>query len=68
MSTAATSQARLLTADDLAERWGIPAGHVYRLAREDAIPVVRLGRYRRFRLADVERFESDGGTERGDRR
>ena len=54
--------ARLLTASDLADRWVIPTSHVYRLAREGRLPVVRLGRYRRFRLADVERFEADGGT------
>src|SRR4051794_26367091 len=35
---------RLLTADDLAERWRVPKTHVYRLAREGRIPVVKLGR------------------------
>jgi excisionase family DNA binding protein len=47
----------LLTAEQLAERWQVPAAHVYRLAREGRIPVVRLGRYRRFRRDAVERFE-----------
>lgn len=53
---------RLLTADDLAERWAVPTSHVYRLAREGRVPVVELGRYRRFRLEAVEQFERDGGT------
>lgn len=58
----ASSGARLLTAADLAERWGIPTGHVYRLSRSGELPTVRLGRYRRFQLAEIERFERDGGT------
>ena len=66
MSPSATESpvtaARLLTAGDLAERWQIPAGHVYRLAREGKLPAVQLGRYRRFAVAAVEEFESGGGT------
>ncbi len=54
--------ARLLTAEDLASRWQVPRSHVYRLAREDKLPVVRLGRYRRFRLAEIEAFEAAGGV------
>jgi excisionase family DNA binding protein len=53
---------RLLTADELAARWQVPKGAVYRLAREGRIPVVALGRYYRFCLADVEAFERGGGT------
>jgi excisionase family DNA binding protein len=48
---------RLLTADDLAERWSVPKAHVYRLARNGAIPCVELGRYRRFRIEAIEAFE-----------
>lgn len=48
---------QLLTAGQLAERWQIPVGHVYRLAREGRIPVVELGRYKRFRVDAIERFE-----------
>lgn len=51
----------LLTAENLAARWQVPSRHVYRLARENKLPVVRIGRYRRFRLADVEAFEASGG-------
>jgi excisionase family DNA binding protein len=59
---AATNGAsQLLTAEQLAERWQVPKSHVYRLAREGRLPVVELGRYRRFRLAAIEEFESSGG-------
>jgi excisionase family DNA binding protein len=48
---------RLLTAEQLAERWQVTAAHVYRLTREGAIPAVRLGRYRRYRLDLVRAYE-----------
>jgi excisionase family DNA binding protein len=48
---------RLLTAAELAERWQVPASHVYRLAREGGLPSVKLGRYVRFRLDLIERWE-----------
>lgn len=48
---------QLLTAEQLALRWQIPKSHCYRLAREGQIPCVQLGRYRRFRLEDIEAFE-----------
>lgn len=54
--------AQLLTAEQLAARWQVPKAHVYRLSREGAIPTVKLGRYRRFRVADVEDFEAAGGV------
>jgi excisionase family DNA binding protein len=44
--------AQLLTAEQLAERWQVPASHVYRLTRDGKIPVVRLGRYYRYRVGD----------------
>ncbi len=47
----------LLTADQLAERWQVPKSHVYRLTREGAIPAVKLGRYYRYRLDALERWE-----------
>ncbi len=53
---------QLLTVEQLAERWQLPKSHVYRLAREGRIPTVELGRYRRWRLEDVEAFEAGGGT------
>ena len=48
---------RLLTAEELAARWQVERSHVYRLSREGAIPAVRLGRYYRFRLDAIERWE-----------
>ncbi len=59
---------QLLTVEQLAGRWQLPTSHVYRLAREGRIPVVALGRYRRFRLADVEAFEAGGGTTQNNRK
>jgi excisionase family DNA binding protein len=49
---------RLLTAGELAERWQVPKGHVYRLTRDGLIPAVRLGRYYRYRLEAIERWEA----------
>jgi excisionase family DNA binding protein len=49
--------AQLLTAEQLAERWQVAPAHVYRLAREGKVPVVKLGRYYRFRADAIERFE-----------
>lgn len=49
---------QLLTADQLAERWQVPKSHVYRLTREGAVPAVKLGRYYRYRLDAIERFET----------
>jgi excisionase family DNA binding protein len=48
---------RLLTADQLAVRWQVPTSHVYRLTRQGEIPAVKLGRYYRYRLDAIERFE-----------
>jgi excisionase family DNA binding protein len=53
----------LLTAADVAERWQVPSAQVYRLTREGKLPVVRLGRYCRYRLEAVEAFEVGGGTD-----
>ena len=53
---------QLLTADQLAERWQVPTSHVYRLARENRIPTVELGRYRRWRLDAIEQYEKSFTT------
>ncbi len=52
-----TGPTRVLTPDELADRWQIPKSHVYRLTREGRIPVVKLGRYYRYRLDQIEQFE-----------
>lgn len=49
---------RLLTADELAARWQVPKSQVYRLAREGRIPTVQIGRYYRFRVDAIERWEA----------
>ena len=51
--------ARLLTAADLAQRWGVPLSQVYRMTRERDLPTVRIGRYYRYRLAAVRAWERD---------
>lgn len=60
-----TSKPKLLTARDLAERWCVQPSQVYRLTRDGHLPVVRLGRYYRFRLDAVEEFERRGGAADG---
>lgn len=57
----ATASGRLLTADEVAERWQVPKAFVYRLSRDQQIPTVKLGRYYRYRLAAIEEFEEAGG-------
>lgn len=54
----------LLTADDLADRWQVTKDHIYALTRTGQLPTVRIGRYYRYQLAAIERWENDGGTER----
>lgn len=60
---------QLLTADQLADRWQVPKSQVYRLTRQGTIPAVKLGRYYRYRLDAVERWEAGeqlaGTTEEG---
>ena len=47
---------RLLTAEEVAERLRVPRSWVYRQAREGRLPVVDLGRYRRFDEGELERW------------
>lgn len=56
---------QLLTAEEVATRWQISTAQVYRLARDGQIPCVALGRYKRFRLESIERWERDqeGGAD-----
>ncbi len=48
---------RLLTAEQVAERYQIPVSQVYRLSRSGALPAVRLGRYYRYSEGALEAFE-----------
>ena len=47
---------RLLTAAELAERLAVPKTWILESARSGAMPCVRLGRYVRFDLVDVEKW------------
>ena len=53
---------RHLTADELGERLGIDRWAVYALVKARKIPVLRIGRRQRFRLSDVEAWETAGGA------
>ncbi len=57
-----TNGDRLLTAEQVAERWQCAASQIYRLSREGKLKTVMIGRYRRWRVADLELFESAGGV------
>lgn len=50
------SNDRLLDARDVAELLGVKETWVRDAAREGRIPHVRIGRYVRFRLADVQEW------------
>ena len=45
---------RLLTAEEIAERLAVPVSWVRESTRSGAMPHVRLGRYVRFEIGDVE--------------
>jgi excisionase family DNA binding protein len=47
---------RLVDAGAVADRLGVPVSWVRESARSGAIPCVRLGRYVRFDLDDVDRW------------
>ncbi len=53
---------KLLTPEEVAQRFQIPRSHVYRMARDGRLPCVSLGRYRRFRAEVIEQWERDGGV------
>jgi excisionase family DNA binding protein len=65
IESSAPPSARLLTADELADRWQVSKQQVYRLGREGRIPVVLIGRYMRFREASIEAWErsQEGATD-----
>jgi hypothetical protein len=52
------SAAEILTADQLAERWQVTVSWVYAKTRSGELPRIPLpGRYYRYRLDTIERFE-----------
>lgn len=50
---------RLLTADEVAERWQVRTKQVYALVNRGEVPCVRIGRYRRFRVQAIEAWERE---------
>ena len=55
---------RLLTAEELAQRWQVPTGWVYAKCRAGELPKVPLpGKYIRFRLDVIEAFEKSNTNE-----
>jgi excisionase family DNA binding protein len=50
---------RLLTVDEVAQRFGVTKDWVWPQARSGRIPHVRLGRYRRFREEAIEQWLED---------
>jgi excisionase family DNA binding protein len=56
-SDAATTGARLFTADEVAAVLGVPRTFVYALSRRGELPTVRIGeRYVRYRAQALERW------------
>ena len=52
----------LLTAPEVAERLNVPVSWVRQATRDDLIPHVRLGRYRRYSWAVVEAWLQENGA------
>jgi predicted DNA-binding transcriptional regulator AlpA len=56
---------KLMSPEDLAEREGVPLGTVYQWnSRGDGPPYMRIGRFVRYRLADVVTWENGRYAER----
>ena len=47
---------KLLTAEDVAEKLGVPKSWVYEQSRLGRIPTVTLGRYRRYRREAIDEW------------
>lgn len=52
-------EGELLTAEKVAERWGVKVSKVRDLARRGELPCVRLGHYMRFRPEDLDQFAKE---------
>lgn len=53
----------LMTASELADRWQVQRSQIYALTRAGKVPVVRIGRYFRYRPEAIELFEEGGGPD-----
>jgi excisionase family DNA binding protein len=49
-----TPETHLLTVEEVADRLGVQKSWVAKAARENRIPHVTVGRYRRFRWSEIE--------------
>ena len=57
---------RPYTPKTLAERWRCSAGAVHRLIRDGDLTAIRLGKNRLLiTVAEVDRFETEGGSKEG---
>ena len=54
---------KLLTPEDLAKRWDVPRSFIWAKSRQGVIPNVKIGRYYRYRLDQIEAFELAGGMD-----
>lgn len=70
MSAAESSEVnRLLTPEDLADRWTIKRSTVYSMTRAGQLPTVRIGpRLYRYRLEAIEAYELAGGQNEQEQR
>lgn len=59
---------RVFTAKEIADYLAVPETWVRGETRADRIPHVRLGRYRRYRLAEVQAWLDEDGQKGGRRR
>jgi excisionase family DNA binding protein len=51
---------RLLTVEQVAERLQVPVSWIYERSRHNALPLVRVGKYIRFRPEDLAQIIADG--------
>lgn len=58
-----TGVERLLTAQEIADRLRVSDKWIYKAAADRKLPSVKMGRYLRFRAADVQSWIERGGTE-----
>jgi putative molybdopterin biosynthesis protein len=49
---------QVLTADDLAARWGRSRYSIYEMVKRRELPALKIGRSVRFRLVDIEKWEA----------
>ena len=62
--TAPTLEPLVLSDEQACQLLGITRNTLRKLVEQGEIDVVRLGRHVKFRRSDLERFVSDGGTDR----